>query len=105
MGFGSGDGGAGIIGSAGGLPGDGAFFGGVAEEEPLLLLSAPEMGVTIGPAFTFPVDADVPLPEDCAGWLTGAGCPMGTSTSWTTGVGFAPGVGWSAPAVGWPFPP
>ena len=67
MGFGSGDGGAGIIGSAGGLPGDGVFFGGVAEEEPLLPLSAPEVGVTIGLAFTFPVDADVPLPEDCAG--------------------------------------
>ena len=67
MGFGSGDGGAGIIGSAGGLPGDGVFFGGVAEEEPLLPLSAPEVGVTIGPVFTFPVDADVPLPEDCAG--------------------------------------
>jgi hypothetical protein len=33
MGFGSGDGGAGIIGSAGGLPGDGVFLGGVAELE------------------------------------------------------------------------
>ena len=67
MGFGSGDGGAGIIGSAGGSSGDGVFSGGVAEGEPWFLLSVPGVGVTAGSASVFPVDADVPLTEGCAG--------------------------------------
>jgi hypothetical protein len=79
MGFGSDAGGAGIIGSAGGLPGDGVFLGGVAEGERLFPLSAPGVGVTIGPAFTSPVDADVPLTEGRAGRVGIGSCspPVG----------------------------
>jgi hypothetical protein len=79
MGFGSDAGGAGIIGSAGGLPGDGVFLGGVTEGERLFPLSAPGVGVTIGPAFTSPVDADVPLTEGRAGRVGIGSCspPVG----------------------------